>query len=243
MIRLIIIEKDINLLNDLIKHFKYNKNIQIIYSTNDGLIGSKYIIENQSKIDIIIMNLIIKNKDGITLIKEIRERNINIPIIICTSCYSNNMISQVSSLNICAYLFKPYNIIDLENKIKDVINNEFCHKKIDERIMILLHSMGISSKYKGYKYLKESIRMFYFYPESIITKEIYCSLAIKYKVTKSCIERSISRAIDEGINRCNLEYIESIFGSTISLERGSPTNAEFIETITERLNIINQSMI
>jgi two-component system response regulator (stage 0 sporulation protein A) len=98
--------------------------------------------------------------------------------------------------------------------------------------------MGISSKYNGYKYLKDSIRMFYFYPESSITKEIYNTLAIKYRVSKSCIERSINRAIVEGFNRNDYDYIEKIFGSSISMSRGIPTNVELIETIVERLNII-----
>lgn len=243
MLRLLIIEKDKELLKELTEYFEKNNHIKICHSTDDGLNGFNYLLDNWNKIDVLMINLVMKNKDGLSLLRELKERNINIPTIVSSICTSNKMISRALHFNLSGYLIKPYDIKDLEYKIKETKNTESCHEKVDERVMLLLHSLGISSKYKGYKYLKDSIRMFYFNSELEITADIYDKLAVKYNVSKSCIERAMSRAIDIGFLRCKYECVDSIFGNSISLERGTPTNLEFIETIVERLSTIIWYMI
>jgi len=69
--------------------------------------------------------------------------------------------------------------------------------------------------------------------------DIYFKLSQKYKVSESSIERGISRAIEIGFNRNDINYVEQLFGNSICSNRGCPTNLETITTIAERLkNVI-----
>lgn len=236
MINIIIIEKNEELVKELKEHFFNTKCIRVLFSTDDGTKGLNYILENYTKIDVLILDLINHKKDGISILKHLKEKNITIPIIICSHCCSDLMIRKASEYNLKAYLLKPYNINDLETIIKDSFNEKIYNCFLETKILEMMHSLGISSKYKGYKYLKDAILLQYYHPEYKLSKDIYLEISIKNNVCKSNVERSISRAIDIGFSRSNYDDIEDIFGNTVSLDRGSPTNSEFIETIVERLS-------
>lgn len=236
MINIVIIEKKEELIKELKEHFFNTKCIRVLFSTDDGVKGLNYILENYPKIDVLILDLINHKKDGISILKHLRDKNIIIPVIVCSYCCSDIMIRKASEYNIKSYLLKPYNIIDLEILIKDSFNEKISNCFLETKILEMMHSLGISSKYKGYKYLKDAILLQYYHPEYKLSKDIYLKISTKNNVCKSNVERSISRAIDIGFSRSNYDDIEHIFGNTVSLDRGSPTNLEFIETIVERLN-------
>ncbi|MDD4623847.1 MAG: sporulation initiation factor Spo0A C-terminal domain-containing protein [Bacilli bacterium] len=237
MIKLLIIEQK-NMIKKLSLYFEKNKDFFLSFIIDDGLIGLNYIINNMNKYDVVIMDMVIKNKDGISILKEMDNRNIYKPVIISTSFYSESVINEASNYNVCAYLLKPYDIKDLENKIKETLKKEKCYKVLNENIIKILHGLGIPSCYKGYKYLKEAINICCKKTEYLITKDIYSELANKHNVSVSSIERAISRVIEVGFNRNDCDFVEEVFGNTINFDRGSPTNLEFIETVVERLNII-----
>lgn len=109
--------------------------------------------------------------------------------------------------------------------------------KLEVIIIDILHKIGISPKYKGYFYLKDAITLCY--NSKIHINTVYIKLSKRYKVTPSCIERGICRAIEIGFTRNDIDYVNQLFGNSICCNRGCPTNLEAITTILERLkNVI-----
>ncbi len=109
--------------------------------------------------------------------------------------------------------------------------------KLEVIIIDILHKIGISPKYKGYFYLKDAIILCY--NSKIHINTVYIKLSKRYKVTPSCIERGICRAIEIGFTRNDIDYVNQLFGNSICCNRGCPTNLETITTILERLkNVI-----
>jgi len=51
------------------------------------------------------------------------------------------------------------------------------------------------------------------------------------------VERAIRHAIDLAWDRGNVEMMTKFFGYTINLERGKPTNSEFIAMVADKLRI------
>ena len=51
------------------------------------------------------------------------------------------------------------------------------------------------------------------------------------------IERAIRHAIELAWDRGNVDLMNSYFGYTIDVERGKPTNSEFIAMIADKLRI------
>ena len=103
----------------------------------------------------------------------------------------------------------------------------------------LIHLMGIPAHVKGYHYLRDAI---VFVHEDIsllgaMTKELYPRIALKYKTTSSRVERAIRHAIELAWDRGNVAYMNSFFGYTINIERGKPTNSEFIAMAADKLRM------
>ncbi len=242
-IKVLVIDSDIAFINELKKYFN-NTDINIIYEAFNG-IDALNIIHNNSDFDIIVMDIIISNKDGIEVLEEINRLELDKKIIIETSCNSCEMIRKVSELGIDYFLLKPFEYSSLENKILSCFkkkNNmviDVYRNNIKIALTKLLHELGVPSNVKGYQYIKESIMLVYDNKEleNEITKELYPAIARLFSTTVSCVEKSIRHAIDISWNRGNLDVIDDIFGHSIDIEKCKPTNSQFIITIADMLRM------
>ncbi len=113
-------------LDDLIKSVKSLTNI--IETKNLGeVIGSntdseKAVSEILSKNpDIVIVDLLMPVKDGITVVNEVRAVNPDISFIMVSQVVDKNMISDAYGAGIEFFITKPNNVIEIENVIKRVI--------------------------------------------------------------------------------------------------------------------------
>ncbi len=139
-------------------------------------------------------------------------------------------------------------VIDDVNKlnktIKEYVKDDISLKiiqeeKIEDKIIRILHELGIPSHIKGYQYMKEGIEMIYHTPSMMdkITKSLYPELAKKFHSTTTRVERDIRHAIELGWTRANWDYMEELFGYSIDSDKAKPTNREFITTIVDRINL------
>lgn len=144
------------------------------------------------------------------------------------------------------YQIKEIKGIDLENTIKNSNNkvflffNEEKNKTLDKYIDHLLHELGIQTKLKGFDYIKIALKLFIENPKykDNITTNLYPKIA-KDKNTKSKnVEKAIHKAILDCMNNCNADIIDSYFGYSINIDRGHPTNKDFLITISNRIEYI-----
>ena len=63
-----------------------------------------------------------------------------------------------------------------------------------------------------------------------IAKRLYPAIGAKYNTTASRVERSIRHLIEVAWSRHDIQDAYRIFGNTIDIDRGKPTNSEFIAT-------------
>lgn len=102
--------------------------------------------------------------------------------------------------------------------------------------------MGVPAHIKGYQYLRDAIVFVIEDPNLLgaVTKELYPMIAQKYKTTASRVERAIRHGIELAWDRGNIELMNKYFGYTIDVERGKPTNSEFIAMIADKLKMANK---
>ena len=76
-------------------------------------------------------------------------------------------------------------------------------------------------------------------PEIInnITKKLYPMIGKKYQTTASKVERAIRHAIEVAWDRGDIDVLNGYFGYTIQVERGKPTNSEFIAMISDKMRL------
>lgn len=112
-------------------------------------------------------------------------------------------------------------------------------KPLEVEVTSLLHDMGVPAHVKGYQYLRDAILMILddVHLLSGITKDLYPKIAEKYDTTPSRVERAIRHAIELAWGRGNIDLMTEYFGYTINLEKGKPTNSEFIAMVSDRIRL------
>ncbi len=245
-IRVLMVDDNVNLVDMIKEYFSSHKFIRIDFFAYDGLEGIDLIDKEQSRYDVIILDLIMPKKDGIYVLEEMQRRKIDKKVIVATSYNSSDIIRQVSEFGVNYFILKPFELSDLEkriiesqNKITVKKNLDFHHNNLQISISKILHELGIPSHIKGYQYIREGISIIYEYPETIggITKELYPELANKFDTTVSRVERAIRHAIEVSWNRGNWDLMEDIFGHSVDIDKAKPTNSEFIVTIADKLRL------
>ena len=105
--------------------------------------------------------------------------------------------------------------------------------------------MGVPAHVKGYQYLRDAIVMVTEEANLMgaVTKELYPMIAEKYITTASRVERAIRHAIELAWDRGNVDLMNRYFGYTINIDRGKPTNSEFIALITDKLRLRYKSAL
>jgi len=242
-IRVVLVDSDEEQLSSIEKYFSKHAVIDIVKTFTDGLSAIDYIKNGSNKFDMLITDLLLSKKDGLSIIKEMKESNINKNIIVLTGYNSLDMIKQVSLYNITYFMLKPFDYKDLEYQI--LSNKEIkgslldVNKELQGNITSMLHSLGVPSHIKGYEYIREGIGLMYNNPGLLgaITKEMYPEIAYKYNTTSSRVERAIRHAIEISWNRGDYDLMEEVFGHSVDFDRARPTNSEFIATIADRLRL------
>lgn len=246
-IRVLMIDDNKSLVDMIEEYFSENEKIKVVKKAYSGLEGIKAVDKNRDDYDVIILDLIMPNKDGIYVLDEMKKRGISKPVIISTSYNQDEMIRKVSEYGVRYFLLKPYDLTDLESRILELSNFELkenkninlFHSGLQMSITKILHDLGVPSHIKGYQYIKEGIMLIYENPSMIggITKELYPEIANKYNTTVSRVERAIRHAIEVSWNRGDWDLMDEIFGHSVDVDKAKPTNSEFIVTVADKLRL------
>ena len=243
-VKVLMIDDNVQLIEAVKEYFKSSKQIEIIEEAYDGLEGFKKL--EKSICDVVVLDLIMPNKDGLYVLEQMKKNNINKKVIVVTSYNTQEVIREVSDYGVNYYILKPFDFTDLEKRILDLANKkknskniDLHHNNIQISITKILHELGIPSHIKGYQYIRDGVCMIFENPNMIggITKELYPELANKFDTTVSRVERAIRHAIEVSWNRGNWDLMEEIFGNSVDIDRAKPTNSEFIVTVADKLRL------
>ena len=233
--RLLVIDDNENLVDMIEEYFSDHEFIKVVLKAYSGEEGINLIENKINDYDVIILDLIMPNKDGIYVLEQMKRKNIYKPVIISTSYNSDEMIRRVSEYGVHYFLLKPYELSDLEGRIMESVNKEdkeskninIYHNNLQISVTKILHELGVPSHIKGYQYIREGIMLIYNNPDMIggITKELYPEIASKYDTTVSRVERAIRHAIEVAWSRGKADEVENIFGYTVSATKDKPTNS------------------
>lgn len=245
--KVLIIDDNKNLIMMIKEYFESNPNISIVLEANDGNEGIRLIEKKQKEFDLILLDLIMPGKDGISILEYMNENKIDKKVIVLTSYNTQDIIRRVAEMGVNYFMLKPFELSDLENKIKTIMTGtvyggesiDLFHNNLQISITKTLHELGVPSHIKGYQYIREGITLVYQNPEIVggITKELYPEIAKKFNTTVSRVERAIRHAIEVSWNRGNWQLMEDIFGHSVDIDKAKPTNSEFIVTIADKLRL------
>ena len=202
----------------------------------------------QTQPDVVILEMVMPHLDGIGVLEELQgqEPEKRPRIIFVTAFAQTNLTRQAMELGADYYLLKPFEMETLEKRIRQVAayTDEPAPElpranALEVDITHILHQMGVPAHVKGYQYLRNAILYVTEDPNLMgaVTKELYPLVAEAHNTTASRVERAIRHAIELAWDRGNVDLMNRYFGYTIDVERGKPTNSEFIAMISDRLRM------
>lgn len=205
----------------------------------------------QHKPDVLVLDVIMPHLDGIGVLEKISSGVTAVrPKVIMLTAFGQESITQRAvELGADYYILKPFDFSVLGTRIRQLSKglvgggSEYIAppktKDLNVAVTNIIHEMGVPAHIKGYHYLRDAILMVV---DEIgllgaVTKELYPMIAQKYNTTPSRVERAIRHAIELAWDRGNIEMMTKFFGYTINLDRGKPTNSEFIAMVADKLRI------
>ena len=243
-IQVFMVDDNKDVVTEVKKYFSSkNVGVEIAGSCSNGEDALNELKKNYASYDLVLMDLVIPKRDGLSVLEELKKENINIKSIITTCINSVDIINKCMDVGVSYYMLKPYNLDSLADIIKKIVNNKnktrIDNKDLQQAITNLLHSLGMPSHIKGYSYIRDSISLMYNKPSMLgaITKELYPEIANMYDTTSSRVERAIRHAIEVSWTRGDYEVMEEIFGHSVDYDRAKPTNSEFIATLADKLRL------
>ncbi|MCF8009718.1 MAG: sporulation transcription factor Spo0A [Clostridiales bacterium] len=216
----------------------------IAYNGNEAL---KLIEEHNP--EIVVLDIIMPHLDGIGVLEKLAGGDYNPrPKVIMLTAFGQESVTQRAvELGADYYILKPFDFSVLATRIRQLTEGVKANhyiaddkpKNMDVAVTNIIHEMGVPAHIKGYHYLRDAIMMVIEEVNLLgaVTKELYPLIAQKYHTTPSRVERAIRHAIELAWDRGNVDLMTKFFGYTINLDRGKPTNSEFIAMVADKLRI------
>lgn len=212
--------------------------------TDDGEEGLK-IAERETPAAMAV-SLLLKNIDGLTFMEELKKRKIKTEAVALGNVSDDEMINRIMAAGAKYYFVKPVSAGVVAERLKELVaqgggDGKIIERKrmntVEERISNIFISIGIPPHIKGYRYLREGIKMAVDDPHVInnVTKVLYPKIGERYETSASKVERAIRHAIEVAWNRGRIDAINSIFGARVYLGTEKPTNSEFIALVADKL--------
>lgn len=243
-----IFENNDEFLQELKTVIDAEEGLNVCVATSNGNTAIELL--KQVKPDVAIVDLVLSGRDGISVLKFIKQNNIPCLTIAIGSYLEDKIINSAIENGAVYYLVKPVDAETVVERIKDLFTDRTIDYRvgekmrdkrkvnsIEEKISNIFVTIGIPPHIKGFTYLREGIKMTV-EDQSIInrvTKELYPKIGEKYQTTASKVERAIRHAIEVAWNKGRTDAISSIFGAKVYIGNERPTNSEFIALVADKL--------
>lgn len=201
--------------------------------------------------EVVLIDVLLSKLDGIGVIRQAkRTLGDDAPIfVVMTMLGNHNMLLEANNAGASMCMIKPINCESLAHHIENLLPtsvsltvspaDEYPTSDLEAQVTKIIHQIGVPAHIKGYQYLRTAIILTVNDSDIInsVTKILYPTVAKKYQTTTSRVERAIRHAIEVAWDRGDVDVLNSYFGYTIQINRGKPTNSEFIAMIADNLRL------
>ena len=206
----------------------------------------------EEKPDIVILEMLLPKIDGIGVLKAVQSKKIEKrPVFLVLSSLSQDMmIREAISLGAYCFMLKPFDFSILTERIRRIVKKERSVKvvernrsindeNLEKEITNIMQDIGVPAHIRGHQYLREAIMLSIHNQDLLgaVTKSLYPTVAVTYNTTPSRVERAIRHAIEVAWSRGRLDTLQNVFGYTINVTKGKPTNSEFIAMIADKMKL------
>lgn len=193
----------------------------------------------QEQPDILVLDLMLPELDGLTLLERITAKGICPMVLAATPILSDYVFSCAQRLGIEYLVRKPCDIDAIASRIRDLSRRlKVPESKADPASYVsnLLLSLNISTKHNGFAYLREAVLLMAKDPSQSVTKMLYPEVAHICGCHKENVERSIRTALDKAWEKRDPDKWHTYFPGA----QQRPSNAVFISRLAEALLLADE---
>ncbi len=200
----------------------------------DGETALEQLLEFQP--EVLILNLMLPFKDGLTLLQESAHRP---RVILAISPFVNNYIERVTLELGVQYIMIMPTVASLRVRLMDLIATTIAPKEdLNAQTAVLLHSLSFPTHLDGYQQLCVGIPMFARNPGLRFSKELYPGIAEHFGLPDA---RTVEHSIRKAVTSAWLRKVPAVWSKFFPADAGGeipcPTNKEFITRIAEHLEL------
>jgi len=200
--------------------------------------------------DIIILDIIMPEYDGVYIVDYIRKnmKNYNPIIYILSAVGTAPIVRALNELSVDFYSMKPVSMSLIISNINKLIDQRGGSAKfyapdesgsikkevIENAVKSTLLHLGIMPHRVSSKCITDALLIYMYCPEPnpMLTKVIYPEVAKKHGLNNSSVEKNIRNAISR-IQKNNTGIYNEIFSYST---KGSITNGEFLSVMSDYIN-------
>lgn len=202
----------------------------ITRSCSDG--QSAQTLLRQFRPDILVMDLVLPQLDGLSLLHWLSQQRSRPMILVQTSLSGAYVSAQLNALGVDYVVVKPCPVRIIEEQVKNfLLHLESQQSEAGEsapQLSRALLELGLTPSLDGYLFLMHAIPRFAKDPGQAIFKELYAEVGAHFAKSAAQVERSIRNAISKAFWQSD----KAIWGKYFSgIPHGmaiKPTNAQFI---------------
>ena len=229
--------------NTTVCNLSSNAGIVVVGSSGSGVDVVESVLKTRP--DVLVTDALLPEYDGFVVVRMLKEKlGEYAPGIVMLSDYTSPAVMRDVSASAISYFFlRPVPAGRLCEAVRNSADeNGLCYSEdydLSETVTEMLLEIGVPAHLKGYQYVREAIILTVRDPEILgsITKSLYPTVAKNYGTTSSKVERAMRHAIEVACDRGDVDAFQKIFGYTVSMAKGKPTNSEFVAMLADNISL------
>lgn len=182
--------------------------------------------------DILVLDLMLRELDGLTLLEQMQEEGIHPAVLVISSALTEYIYQSFHLLGISFALLKPCRISVAAHRARSLLKLPKSRPESDRsRVTQLLLSLHVATKHKGFAYLLEGILILSEDFSQSITKELYSEVARRCGCKRENVEHPMRNALESAWQQGDAQIWKRFFPEHTK----RPTNAEFLTRIAQEL--------
>lgn len=189
------------------------------------------------KPDVVVLDMMLPGLDGVSILESAAEAGIRPVVLAVTKYASDYLVDAAARLDVAYMMVKPCDVKATASRLRELTEHSAPSEKSvqDPRAAAsnILLKLGVSTKLRGYGYLREAVAETVRCPGQMVTKELYPKVGKLCDATAVQVERSVRSAIAKAWEHRDEAQWRHIFRTPPGGTPERPTNAVFISRIAE----------
>ena len=243
--RILIADNNVELCQVLQQFFALHDDLEVVGAAHDGEQALREI--QRLEPDLVLLDITMPYLDGIGVLEALKAMSLRKKpkVFVITAFGSDHLLSRLLALGADYFLVKPFRLEILLERLRQfssapgkmIVGQEAAAEdgplSMDQKVVQILHKMGVPPHFKGFAYLRDAVLMYLEegYYAGGLTKEMYPALAEKYNTTMSGVEAGIRNALAAAWKNVNAEVFKKLCEPYC--DDRMPTNSLIIARIVE----------